>query len=150
MKRWMVFGAVIALAAIALWRSLTLYSNVKPDPVMDPAELGLARRVLSLALAGDSSGATRTGASQAAVRWALAAVRRDSGMVRGWTRATETTARAQRRDTVIRTWFTTAALQRCSGAAELVARFIHEPHRLRLLELESPCLPIAPITFELE
>ena len=46
----MVFGAVIALAALGVWRSLTLYSNVAPDPVMDPSELGSVRRVLSLAL----------------------------------------------------------------------------------------------------
>lgn len=150
MKRWMVFGAVIALAALGVWRSLTLYSNVAPDPVMDPSELGSVRRVLSLALRGDSAGAERAGATSAAARWALAAARRDSDMVRGWVTATETTNRAERGDTTIRTWFTTAAMQRCSGAAELVARLIHEGRAVRLVALESPCLPVAPITFDLQ
>ena len=146
----MVFGGVIALAALAVWRSLTLYSNVEPDPVMDPAEIGSMRRVLTLALQGDSAGAAGTGAATTAVRWALAAARRDPGMVRGWVAATETTNRAERGDTAIRTWFTTAAMQRCSGAAELVARFVHGRGGTRLVALESPCLPVAPITFELQ
>jgi hypothetical protein len=71
-------------------------------------------------------------------------------MVRGWTRATETHDRAARGDTVIRTWFTTAAMQRCTGAAELTARLVHDGERTRITELRSPCVPVAPITFEVE
>ena len=117
-------AAVAAIGLIAVWRSLTLYSNVDPGPMMDPRELALTRLVLTRVLAGDSA------------------------MVRGWSRASETHSRAQRGDTVIRTWFTTAAMQRCTGAAVLTARLVHERERLRLTELRSPCVPVAPITFE--
>lgn len=150
MKRGAVIAVVTALAVLAMWRSLTFYSNVKPAPRMDPAELALARRVLRRALAADSTGAVGAGATSAAAGWALRAVRRDPDMVRGWTVATETTNRAERGDTVIRIWFTTAAMQRCSGAAELRARFIHRANRLELAELDSPCVPVAPITFQLD
>ena len=150
MKRGAVIGVVVALTTLAMWRSLTFYSNVEPAPRMDPAELSLARRALTLALAADSAGAIRAGATPVAAGWALRAARRDPAMVRGWTRATETTSRAERGDTVTRIWFTTAAMQRCSGAAELRARFIHRSSRLALAELESPCVPVAPITFELD
>ena len=117
---------------------------------MDPSELRLARQVLSLALSGDSAGAARAGASDAAVRWALAAARGAPAMVRGWVSAPETRNRSERGDTVVRAWFTTAAMQRCSGAAELVARFLHQGGGTRLVALDSPCLPVAPITFELQ
>lgn len=150
MKRGVVIAVVTALTGLAMWRSLTFYSNVDRGPSMDPAELSLARRVLTLALAADSSAAIGAGATPEAAGWALRAARRDPALVRGWTRATETTSRAERGDTVTRIWFTTAAMQRCSGAAELRARFIHHPDRVELAELESPCVPVAPITFELD
>jgi len=145
-----VIAVVAGLTALALWRSLTFYSKVDHGPSMDPAELSLVRQVLTLALAADSSGAIGAGATPVAAGWALRAARRDPAMVRGWTRATETTSRAERGDTVTRIWFTTAAMQRCSGAAELKARFIHYPTRVELAELESPCLPVAPITFDVD
>ena len=145
-----MIAVVTALSALAMWRSLTFYSNVSPAPRMDPTELSLAQRVLRLALAADSAGAIRAGATPAAAGWALRAARRDPQMVRGWTQATETTNRAERGDTVTRIWFTTAAMQRCSGAAELRARFVHGPDALELAELDSPCVPVAPITFELD
>lgn len=150
MTRGAVIAVVTAVAALAIWRSLTLYSNVDRGPTMDPAELSLARTVLTLALAADSAGAIGAGATPAAAGWALRAARRDPGMVRGWTRATETANRAERGDTVTRIWFTTAAMQRCSGAAELRARFVHRPRGVELAELDSPCVPVAPITFELD
>jgi hypothetical protein len=143
-----VIGVVAALTVLAMWRSLTFYSNVDRGPVMDPAERALAQRVLRLALAADSAGAVGAGATVEATAWALRAARRDPAMVRGWISATETRNRAQRGDTVTRTWFTTAAMQRCSGAAELAARFVRDGTRLKLLQLESPCVPVAPITFE--
>jgi hypothetical protein len=149
-KRGAVIAVVAALALLAMWRSLTFYSKVDHGPPMDPAELALARRVLSRALAGDSAGALREGAAPAAVGWALRAARRDPALILGWTRTTETTSRAERGDTVTRVWFTTAAMQRCSGAAELTARFIHTPNRVELIELQSPCVPVAPITFEID
>ena len=141
-------AAVAAIGLLAVWRSLTLYSNVDPGPMMDPRELALTRLVLTRVLAGDSAGAVAAGAEPAVVGWAVNAVERDSAMVRGWSRARETHSRAQRGDTVIRTWFTTAAMQRCTGAAVLTARLVHERERLRLTELRSPCVPVAPITFE--
>ena len=150
MTRGAVIAVVTAIAAIAIWRSLTLYSNVDHGPAMDPRELSLARRVLTLALAADSSGAVRAGATPGAAAWALRAARDYPAMVRGWSRATETTNRAERGDTVTRAWFTTAAMQRCSGAAELTARFIHREGRVELAALESPCVPVAPITFEVD
>lgn len=150
MKRGGVIAVVAALTVLALWRSLTLYSNVDRAPPMDPAELSVARRVLTLALAADSAGAISAGATPAAAGWALRAARRDRAMVRGWTRATETSHRAEHGDTVTRIWFTTAAMQRCSGAAELRARFVHHPNGVELAELESPCVPVSPITFQLD
>jgi hypothetical protein len=149
-KRLAVFAVVAALAVLAMWRSLTFYSNVDHGPRMDPTELALARRVLTRALSGDSAGAIDAGASPAAAGWALRAARRDPGLVRGWTHATETTSRAERADTVTRIWFTTAAMQRCSGAAELTGRFLHRRDHLELIELQSPCVPVAPITFEID
>ena len=68
MKRGAVIAVVAALAGVALWRSLTLYSNVDHGPTMDPTELTLVRRVLTLALAGDSAGAT--GLAPRRRRWA--------------------------------------------------------------------------------
>ena len=143
-------AAVAAIGLIAVWRSLTLYSNVDPGPMMDPRELALTRQVLAHVLAGDSAGAVAAGAEPPVVGWALNAARRDSAMVRGWSRASETHARTERGDTVIRTWFTTAAMQRCSGAAVLTARLLRERDHIRLTELRSPCVPVAPITFEVE
>ena len=143
-------AAVAAIGLLAVWRSLTLYSNVDPGPMMDPRELALTRQVLARVLAGDSAGAVAGGAEPPVVGWALNATRRDSAMVRGWSRASETHARTERGDTVIRTWFTTAAMQRCTGAAELTARLVHERERIRLTELRSPCVPVAPITFEVK
>jgi hypothetical protein len=143
-------AAAAALALLAVWRSLTLYSNVEPPPRMDPRELAVTRQVLTRVLAGDSAGAVAAGAEPSVVGWALNAARRDSAMVRGWTRATETHARATRGDTVIRSWFTTAAMQRCTGAAELTARLVHHGERTRIADLHSPCVPVAPITFEIE
>jgi hypothetical protein len=148
MTRGGVLAIVTALAALAMWRSLTFYSNVDRGPVMDPSERALAQRVLQRALAADSAGAISAGATAEATAWALRAARRDPAMVRGWISATETRNRAQRGDTVTRTWFTTAAMQRCSGAAELAARFVRDGRRLTLIQLESPCVPVAPITFE--
>lgn len=148
MTRGGVVAIVTALAALAMWRSLTFYSNVDRGPVMDPSERALAQRVLQRALAADSAGAISAGATAEATAWALRAARRDPAMVRGWISATETRNRAQRGDTVTRTWFTTAAMQRCSGAAELAARFVRDGRRLTLIQLESPCVPVAPITFE--
>ena len=145
-----MFAAIVGLGLLATWRSLTLYSDVEEKPLMDPAELRLVQRVLGRALVADSAEAVRAGAAPAAAGWALRAARRDSAMVRGWTRAIETTNRATRGDTVIRAWFTTAAMQRCSGAAELTARLVHRQGELRLIDLQSPCLPPAPITFEVE
>lgn len=150
MSRWLVIAAVVGLGLLAIWRSLTLYSNVAVEPVMDPTELRLVQQILGQALAADSAGAVSAGAAPAVAGWALRAARRDSMMVRGWTRATETTNRAVRGDTIVRAWFTTASMQRCSGAAELTARFVHDHGRLRLTDLQSPCLPPAPITFEVE
>ena len=143
-------AAAAAIALLAVWRSLTLYSNVEPAPQMDPRELAVTRQVLTRVLAGDSAGAVSAGADPAAVAWAFRATRRDSAMVRGWTRATETHDRATRGDTVIRTWFTTAAMQRCTGAAELTVRLLHDGARTRIIDLGSPCVPVAPITFEVE
>lgn len=150
MKRGAVIAVVAALAVLAMWRSLTFYSNVDHGPPMDPTELTLVRRVLTLALSGDSAGAIGAGASPTAVGWALRAARRDPAMVRGWTQATETTSRAERGDTVTRIWFTTAAMQRCSGAAELTGRFLQGPAGVKLIDLQSPCVPVAPITFEID
>lgn len=150
MKRGAVIAVVAALAGLALWRSLTLYSNVDHGPTIDPTELTLVRRVLTLALAGDSAGAIGAGAAPAAVGWALRASRLDPALVRGWTQATETTSRAERGDTVTRIWYTTAAMQRCSGAAELTGRFLHRPDGMKLVELQSPCVPVAPITFDID
>lgn len=143
-------AAAAAIALLAVWRSLTLYSNVEPAPQMDPRELAVTQQVLTRVLAGDSAGAVSAGADPAVVGWALNATRRDSAMVRGWTRSTETHDRAARGDTVVRTWFTTAAMQRCTGAAELTARLVHDGARTRITELRSPCVPVAPITFEVE
>lgn len=150
MKRWVVMVVVAAIGLLAVWRSLTLYSNVDPGPTMDPRELAVTRRVLTLVLAGDSAAAVAAGAEPTAVSWALNAARGDSAMVRGWSRATDTHDRAERGDTVIRTWFTTTAMQRCAGPAELTAQLVHDGERIRLVELRSHCVAVAPITFEVQ
>jgi hypothetical protein len=150
LKRWVVIGVVAAIGLLAVWRSLTLYSNVDPAPTMDPRELALTRQVLTQVLVGDSAGAVRAGAEPPAVSGAVNAARGDSAMVRGWSRATETHDRAERGDTVIRTWFTTAAMQHCSGPAELTARLVHDKERTRLISLNSHCVPVAPIIFEVQ
>jgi len=148
LKRWVVFAVVAAIGVLAVWRSLTLYSNVDPEPSMDPRELAVTRQVLTRAMAGDSAGGVAAGAEPRVVSWALNAARGDSAMVRGWSRATDTHEHAERGDTVIRTWFTTAAMQRCAGPAELTARLVHDGARTRLVGLSSRCVPVAPITFE--
>lgn len=150
MKRWVVVAAVAAIGLLAVWRSLTLYSNVEPEPTMDPRELAVTRQVLTLVLAGDSAAAAAAGAEPLVVSWALNAARGDSAMVRGWTRATDTHDRAERGDTVIRTWFTTAAMQRCAGPADLTAQLVHDGKRTRLIGLSSHCVAVAPITFEVQ
>ena len=150
MKRWAVMAVIAAIGLLAVWRSLTLYSNVDPEPSMDPRELALTQQVLARVLAGDSAGGVAAGAEPRAVSWALNAARGDSAMVRGWSHATDTHVHAERGDTVIRTWFTTAAMQRCAGPAELTARLVHDGARTRLVGLSSRCVPVAPITFEVQ
>lgn len=150
MNRWAVMTVVAAITLLAVWRSLTLYSNVDPEPSMDPRELAVTRQVLTRVLAGDSAGGVAAGAEPQVVSWALNAARGDSAMVRGWSRATDTHEHAERGDTVIRAWFTTAAMQRCAGPAELTAQLVHSGARTRLVGLSSPCVPVAPITFDVQ
>jgi hypothetical protein len=150
LKRWVVVAVIAAIGALAVWRSLTLYSNVDPEPSMDPRELAVTREVLARVMAGDSAGGVAAGAEPGVVAWALNAARGDSALVRGWSRATDTHAHAQRGDTVIRTWFTTASMQRCAGPAELTAQLLHDGARTRLVGLSSHCVPVAPITFDVQ
>lgn len=141
----LVIGVV--LAGLATWHVLTMYSPGRDAPAVDPRPRALMHAVLSRALERDSIGAVRVGASPVAAGWALVAARGDSTTVRGWSNASETQGERRRGDTISRTWFTTASLQRCTGAAALAARFVARADTLTLVELDSPCAPLAPITF---
>ena len=60
-------GGFLLLLGVMGWRLLHLYSVGRPyDPLLSPT-----RNFLTMALARDSSGLVRTGASASAVQWAL-------------------------------------------------------------------------------
>ena len=141
-----IFWLVIAVLGVR-W-ALTVYSGRPADTPMDPRELALAHTVLARVLAGDSTGAVAAGAEPRAVGWALAATQLDPTLVRGWAAAPESRIGRTSGDTVRRTWYTAADMSRCGGAAALSAVFFRESRRSRLIEWRSPCVPLAPITFE--
>ncbi len=148
---WMAAGTFWAvIAVLGLRWALTVYSSRPTVTPADPRELVLIHSVLTRALAGDSTGAVGLGATPGAVAWAMAAARYDSALVRGWIVAPETDITRVRGDTTWRTWYSTAALQRCSGAAPLAVVLLHTGPRLRVLNWSARCVPVAPITFEAE
>lgn len=126
--------AVVALGMFG-WLGLHMYTQ----PLASSREAEPVRAFLARAVAGDSAGLAARAAAMQPVWWALAATRRDSGMVRLWSRNVGRVRRTERADTVWITLSNNRSTSQCPMFGRLTAALVGPRDQRRLARLSATC-----------
>ena len=134
-------GIAAVLLGLFAWLGLRY-----TQPLARTREAEPVRAFLALALSGDSAGLEARAAGPQPVRWALAAVREDSVMVRSWSENTGRVRRMERGDTVWLTLSQNRSSARCSYYGRLTAALAGPADAPRLVRLSASCPELAADT----
>jgi hypothetical protein len=148
-KQEVVTGAgLTCLVVAATWWALHLYSSA-PGPARYPPEyIALAESALARGLRHDSAGVVALSESMEPVAWLMMAVRTDSASVGAWSHGEPAAVSLRAGDTTFLYWSTSASRRRCPGGGDLTVGIVRGPKGPRLTRLSSPCVEVAPITFD--
>jgi hypothetical protein len=149
MKQAVVTGTVVTgLVAAFAWWALHLYSS-KPGPERYPPEyLALAESALARGLRHDSAGVVALSGNTEPAAWLMMAVRTDSAVLGAWSEGEPATLSLRAGDTTLIYWSTWASRRRCPSSGDLTAGIVQGPEGPKLTRLSSPCIQVAPITFD--
>jgi hypothetical protein len=144
-----VTGAVVAgLITAASWWALHLYSP-KPGPERYPPEyLALAESALARGLRHDSAGIAALSDNEEPAAWLMMAVRADSAAIGAWRQGEPAALSVRAGDTTLLFWSTWASQRRCPYGGDMTAGIVQGVKGPRLTRLSSPCIDVAPITFD--